>query len=61
MIFQLRDDEMSLYIIVLVQDDSVISNTELVFYNTLFDEKASCYFALARAIPYTMKNRKKYL
>ncbi|MGP1594201.1 MAG: aminopeptidase [Treponema sp.] len=33
----------------LVADDSPISNTKLLFKNTLFDENASCHFALGNA------------
>lgn len=35
----------------LVPYDSPISNTGLLFYNTLFDENASCHFAFGEAYP----------
>ncbi len=41
--------------VALVQDDSPISNTGILFNNTLFDENASCHFALGRAYSYAMK------
>lgn len=37
--------------IALVPYDSPISNLDLLFYNTLFDENASCHFALGSAYP----------
>ncbi len=37
--------------IALISDDSPISNTNLLFYNTLYDENASCHMALGRAYP----------
>lgn len=37
--------------VALVPHDSPISNTGILFYNTLFDENASCHFALGKAYP----------
>lgn len=37
--------------IALVQYDSPIQNLKTLFYNTLFDENASCHFAIGRAYP----------
>lgn len=37
--------------IALVSHDSPISNTGIVFYETLFDENASCHLALGRGFP----------
>lgn len=37
--------------VALVPQDSPISNTNIIFYNTLFDENASCHLALGRAYP----------
>ena len=34
-----------------MQQNSPISNMDLLFYNTLFDENASCHMALGRAYP----------
>ena len=49
----LEFDEGARYIgeIALIQHDSPIQNTGLLFYNTLFDENASCHMALGRAYP----------
>ncbi|WP_159887331.1 aminopeptidase [Paenibacillus puerhi] len=37
--------------IALVPHDSPISNSNIIFYNTLFDENASCHLALGQAYP----------
>ena len=37
--------------VALVPYDSPISNTGILFYNTLFDENASCHFAFGEAYP----------
>jgi aminopeptidase len=37
--------------VALVPYDSPISNLKILFYNTLFDENASCHFALGKAYP----------
>ena len=37
--------------IALISHDSPISNTGILFFNTLFDENASCHMALGRAYP----------
>ncbi len=37
--------------VALVPFDSPISNQGILFYNTLFDENASCHFALGKAYP----------
>ena len=49
----LESDEGSRYLgeIALVPYDSPISNSNILFYNTLFDENASCHFALGKAYP----------
>ena len=41
--------------VALVPYDSPISQMKTLFYNTLFDENASCHFALGRCYPTTMK------
>ncbi len=53
----LEFDENAKYIgeIALISDDSPISNTNILFYNTLFDENASCHMALGRAYPMNIK------
>ena len=53
----LETDEGSAYLgeVALVQYDSPISNMGLLFYNTLFDENASCHLALGKAYPVCIK------
>ena len=53
----LESDEGSRYLgeIALVPYDSPISNSGILFYNTLFDENASCHFALGKAYPTCVK------
>lgn len=41
--------------IALISHDSPISNTGILFYNTLFDENASCHMALGAAYPMNLK------
>ena len=54
----LNFDDNSRYIgeIALISHDSPISNTNILFYNTLYDENASCHMALGRAYPMNIKN-----
>lgn len=40
----------------LVPYDSPISNQNILFYNTLYDENASCHFALGKAYPICIEN-----
>jgi aminopeptidase len=42
--------------VALVPHDSPISNTNIIFYNTLYDENASCHFAIGRAYPTCIEN-----
>jgi len=42
--------------IALISHDSPISNTNILFLNTLFDENASCHMALGRAYPMNVKD-----
>ncbi len=53
----LEFDEGSCYLgeVALVPDDSPISNSKILFMNTLFDENASCHLALGRAYPMNVK------
>lgn len=53
----LEFDDNAKYIgeIALISNDSPISNTNILFYNTLFDENASCHMALGRAYPMNIK------
>ena len=50
-------DEGSHYLgeIALVPYDSPISNSGILFYNTLFDENAACHFAFGEAYPASIK------
>lgn len=41
--------------IALISNDSPISNLDILFYNTLFDENASCHMALGEAYPMNIK------
>lgn len=45
--------------VALVPYDSPISNTKILFYNTLFDENASCHFAFGQAYPSSVKGGEK--
>lgn len=49
----LETDEGASYLgeVALVPYDSPISNSGILFYNTLFDENASCHFAFGEAYP----------
>lgn len=54
----LETDEGASYIgeVALVAYDSPISNSNIVFYNTLFDENASCHLAFGMAYPTCIEN-----
>jgi aminopeptidase len=54
-------DEGSSYLgeVALVPYDSPISNTGILFYNTLFDENASCHLAFGSAYPSCVKGGEK--
>ncbi|MCK8058625.1 MULTISPECIES: aminopeptidase [unclassified Fusibacter] len=41
--------------VALVPYDSPISNQKILFYNTLYDENASCHFAVGKAYPTCIK------
>ena len=53
----LDTDEGSRYLgeVALVPYNSPISNSNILFYNTLFDENASCHLALGKAYPSCIK------
>ena len=53
----LEIDEGSSYLgeVALIPFDSPIANTGILFYNTLFDENASCHLALGCAYPMNLK------
>ncbi|WP_040928249.1 aminopeptidase [Nosocomiicoccus massiliensis] len=57
----LETDEGARYLgeVALVPYDSPISNTNTLFYNTLFDENASCHIALGSAYAFNVKNGKE--
>lgn len=42
--------------VALVPHDSPISNSNTIFYNTLFDENASCHFAIGNAVALSVEN-----
>ena len=56
----LETDEGASYLgeVALVPHDSPISQSGILFYNTLFDENASCHLALGKAYPTCIKNGK---
>jgi len=56
----LDTDEGSRFIgeIALVPDDSPISNSNLLYYNTLFDENASCHLAIGSAYAFNLEGGK---
>lgn len=45
--------------VALVQYDSPISNSGILFYNTLFDENASCHLAFGKAYPTCLQGGEK--
>ncbi|MFC4620519.1 aminopeptidase [Camelliibacillus cellulosilyticus] len=53
----IETDEGSHYLgeVALVPNDSPISQSGLLFYNTLFDENASCHIAIGEAYPTTLE------
>jgi aminopeptidase len=57
----IKFDEGSKYIgeVALISHDSPIQNSGILFYNTLFDENASCHLALGRAYPMNVKGGTK--
>jgi aminopeptidase len=46
--------------VALVPYDSPISNQKILFYNTLFDENATCHLALGRGFTNTIKDYDRY-
>lgn len=54
----IETDEGSCYLgeVALVPYDSPISNSNILFFNTLFDENASCHLAIGKAYPVCVKN-----
>ena len=42
--------------VALIGKNSPIAQSNLLFYNTLFDENASCHLAIGKAYPTTVKN-----
>ncbi|MGG3922602.1 aminopeptidase, partial [Geobacillus thermodenitrificans] len=42
--------------VALVPHQSPVSLSNLIFYNTLFDENAACHFALGKAYPTNIEN-----
>lgn len=54
----IETDEGSHYLgeVALVPYDSPISQSNILFYNTLFDENASCHLAIGKAYPVCLEN-----
>lgn len=54
----IETDEGSCYLgeVALVPYDSPISNAKILYFNTLFDENASCHLAIGKAYPICIKN-----
>jgi len=54
----IETDEGSHYLgeVALVPYDSPISNSNILFFNTLFDENASCHLAIGKAYPVCLSN-----
>lgn len=46
--------------VALIAYDSPINNTNILFYNTLYDENASCHLALGRGFSNCLKDYEKY-
>ncbi|MGO1820472.1 MAG: aminopeptidase [Senegalia sp. (in: firmicutes)] len=57
--FETDEGAMHLGEVALVPHDSPISNTNMIFFNTLFDENASCHLAFGKAYPTTIKDGSK--
>jgi aminopeptidase len=57
----IETDEGSCYLgeLALVPYQSPISNLNILFYNTLYDENASCHLAIGKAYPVCIKNGDK--
>ncbi|MFD2445132.1 aminopeptidase [Bacillus sp. CGMCC 1.16607] len=57
----IETDEGASYLgeLALVPYDSPISNLNILFYNTLYDENASCHLALGKAYPVCIENGDK--
>lgn len=58
----INTDELSSYLgeVALVNYDSPISNTKMIFKSTLFDENAACHLALGSGFPECIKDASKY-
>ncbi|KNZ40941.1 aminopeptidase [Acetobacterium bakii] len=59
MIIETDENSNRLGEVALVPYDSPISNTGILFYETLFDENAACHFALGECYPTTIKDGDK--
>ena len=54
-LLEMDEGSKSLGEVALISYDSPISKSGILFYNTLFDENASCHLALGASYPYTVK------
>lgn len=59
-IIETDEGSQSLGEVALVPHDSLISESGLTFFNTLFDENASCHIALGNALLLNMKDAEEY-
>src|SRR5699024_3373189 len=59
-IVETDDGSRSLGEVALVPQDSLISSSNLIFFNTLFDENASCHIALGNALLLNIKEAEKH-
>lgn len=57
--FAVDEDGKYLGEVALVPHDSPISNSNIIFKNTLYDENASCHFAFGQAYPTCLENGAK--
>ena len=55
-LFDIDEGAMRLGEVALVPYDSPISNSNITFMNTLYDENASCHFAFGKAYPTNIQN-----
>ena len=58
----IETDEGSHYLgeVALIGKNSPVKNTGVMFYNTLFDENASCHLAFGKGYPTTVTQRQQY-
>ena len=52
----IHEGTLSIGEVALIGKNSPIAESGILYYNTLFDENASCHFAIGEAYPSTIKN-----